>query len=323
MVEMGDLVEGWRRSPIELFPERSHITTRDLHERYPQRGIVACDFHVHEIHLGESVTGGYVRDGVLNVDHHAPTPRMARHVSSANLAIEHVRKHGPVTEAETVVVINHTDCDSVLSSAIMRGLLPPEERFGSAALAADHTGAEDEIADLLQTISDLRDLCFSLANLQRLLEGTPLDPEATRLLRQRQTDRALIQKMVAGGAFRRVGGVAYATLTEKVDGGLLPALFSDVPLLMIAAPAKHDAERWEMRVRLGLGAPDGLRLNELEIQEFDPNFGGRWNAGANARGGGVAIHPDRYAGLLAERLQSHLAAATMDARATDSGHCWT
>ena len=306
-MELSNLTEALNQWPIELFPERSIITTEELRGSYPGRSVVACDFHVQEIHLGEAVTGGYQRDGVLNVDHHAPTERMARQISSANLALVHVRRHGPVG-AESAVVINHVDCDSVLSSGIMRGLLPPDERFGDAALAADHTGAEDEIADLLQTISDLRDLSFSLRNLERLLQGEPLETEAVRLLQCRQEARALVRDMVTRGSFQQVGGVAFAVLREKVDGGLLPSLFPDAMLLMIAAPAMLDSERWEMRVRLGLAAPPGLKLTDLGIGAFDPNFGGRWNAGANARGGGVAIHPDQYACLLAERLQSHLTA---------------
>lgn len=51
----------------------------------------------------------------------------------------YVKEEGIASPADCVV-INHTDCDSVLSSAIIRGILPPEKRFGDAAIAADHTG---------------------------------------------------------------------------------------------------------------------------------------------------------------------------------------
>ena len=297
-----NVVQELTRRPIDLYPEKSGITIWELRARFPERPLIACDFHVQEIHLGEEVTGGYARDGITNIDHHAPTERMARQISSAHLAMAHVREHGPAS-AESVVVINHTDCDSVLSSALVRGLLPPDPRFGDAALAADHTGAENEIADLLQTISDLRDLTFSLRNLQCLLEGRPLDAQATCLLQRRQSDRAWLREMVRTGAFQRVGGVAYAVLTEKVDGGLLPSLLPDAAPLMIAAPSRRDPSRWETRVRLGLGTPEGLNLLKLGIEEFDPVLGGRWNAGANARGGWVTIPPEQYAALLNGRLQ--------------------
>jgi hypothetical protein len=56
---------------------------------------------------------------------------------------------------------------------------------------------------------------------------------------------------------------------------LLPSLLPDATLLMIAAPSKRDPSRWEMRVGLSLGAPEGLKLLKLGIEEFDPVLGGR------------------------------------------------
>jgi hypothetical protein len=59
-----------------------------------------------------------------------------------------------------------------------------------------------------------------------------------------------------------------------------------------------------MKLRLGLAAPPGLTLQRLGVQAFDPRYGGRWNAGSNKRGGGTDIPPERYAQLVADRLQS-------------------
>ena len=64
---------------------------------------------------------------------------MYRFVSSANLAVEWVRaRHGP--RPGDLVVITHTDCDSVLSSGIVSGRLEPKPEYEAAAIAADHTG---------------------------------------------------------------------------------------------------------------------------------------------------------------------------------------
>ena len=46
---------------------------------------------------------------------------MARQVSSTNLALEHLAKGGEPVSAGAVV-INHTDCDSVLSAALLCGV---------------------------------------------------------------------------------------------------------------------------------------------------------------------------------------------------------
>ena len=83
---------------------------------------------------------------------------MARPVSSANLALDwRAASANTPTESrkaaeQAVVVINHTDCDSILSSGIVSGLLDALPAYGRAALAADHTGEENAIADTLQAL---------------------------------------------------------------------------------------------------------------------------------------------------------------------------
>jgi hypothetical protein len=38
------------------------------------------------------------------------------------------------------------------------------------------------------------------------------------------------------------------------------------------------------RIRLGPKAPEGLSLHKLGVSDFDPYYGGRFNAGSNKRG---------------------------------------
>jgi hypothetical protein len=57
-----------------------------------------------------------------------------------------------------------------------------------------------------------------------------------------------------------------------------------------------------MKLRLGAGAPEGFTLHDLHMTELDPAYGGRWNAGSNARAGGTAIPPERYAEEVRRRL---------------------
>ena len=58
-----------------------------------------------------------------------------------------------------------------------------------------------------------------------------------------------------------------------------------------------------MKVRLGAGAPQGMTLQGLGIETFDPAYGGRWNAGSNKRGGGTTLQPAQYAERLRERTR--------------------
>jgi hypothetical protein len=157
----------------------SRVSPSHLLQQFPDRLVFACDFRVDGIERGREVPGGYQLGNIVNVDHHAPTPRMMRPVSSTNLATERVRALGPAPEG-AAVVINHTDCDSVLSGGIMAGLLEADDRLGEAAIAADHTGASNPIADLLQSLEPVRDLDLASRSLQRLLSGLPLEDDGSR-----------------------------------------------------------------------------------------------------------------------------------------------
>jgi hypothetical protein len=290
-----------------LIPLSNRVLPEHLLPLHPQGAIVACDFHVESVHLlGEPVESGFRLGRLLNIDHHAPVARMRRRISSAGLAIAHVERHGPA-DRETMVVINHTDCDSVLSSAIVLGLLPPEPAYAEAAIAADHTGEAHPVADLLQAVEHERDFTMSLRNLLLTQAGAPMEAQASALLGQRLRRRERAARLVAEGAFTHVGGVAMAVLSEETDGELFPGLLPDARVVMLALPGTA-AGTWRVKLRLGAAAPDGLTLAALGIEEFDPRYGGRWNAGSNRRGGGTSIAPAVYAGQVAERLDRALGA---------------
>jgi hypothetical protein len=287
--------------PVLLAPS-NRVLPEQLLPLNPGGPILACDFHVESIHLlGEEVESGYRLGRLLNVDHHAPVPRMQRRISSTHLAIGHVAREGAAGSG-SVVVINHSDCDSVLAAAILLGLLPPEPAYAEAAVAADHTGEANPIADLLQALEHRRDFTGSLRNLMLAQGGAPMEAEASALLGERLRRREAAARLVAGGAFRRVGRLELAILDEDTEGELFPGLLPHACLLMLAVPYNDPPGGWKVKLRLGRGAPDGLTLPALGIPEFDPRYGGRWNAGSNRRGGGTTLDPERYAGLVAERV---------------------
>lgn len=290
------LVERLSERPIELIPLAAIVSKEELLERFPSTQIVACDFYIGGIECDEHVASGFTDGVITNIDHHAPVNIMSRPISSATLALEYVREHGPVGEG--VVVINHTDCDSVLSSALVRGILPQEQRFSDAAIAADHTGAENDIADLLQALDSKRDMQFSLRNLEALLTGGALDEEAHNLLNKRLEDRMRAKKLVDGGAFQEIDGVYFTSVTEKFDAAFLPALLPTARVIIVASAMPDAPEKFEIKLRLGQAAPEGLGLNTLGL----PDFGGRWNAGSTKRSGGTSLTAEEYAKHVARLL---------------------
>ena len=64
-------------------------------------------------------------------------------------------------------------------------------------------------------------------------------------------------------------------------------------MILLLSP-RIDSNRWDAKMRLGLGAPEGVSLHDLRSKRFDPAFAGRWNAGSNARNGGTDMKPDDY-----------------------------
>ena len=279
------------RTPIRTLAHRERFIPADILNEH-LGPVVACDFYIEGAELAREIPGGYEIDGVMNIDHHAPALRMMRHVSSTNLAIDQVRYDGRIKPGG-MVFVSHTDCDSVLSSAIMAGELEPEERFGEAAIAADHTGERNEIADVLQSLEPRRDLYFSLRNLRKLMDGQPLDWTAQPFYADRLRKREAAENLVAKRKVHMDGPLAHAVLDMKIDGALLPAKLPEAALILLIS-ARTDSSRWDAKIRLGNRAPSGASLRQLRMKRFDPAFAGRWNAGSNARNGGTDVRPEEY-----------------------------
>lgn len=290
-----------------ILPLRNVITAHEIESACPgSRPIVVCDFYVEGAEKGIEEPCGLRLDRILNVDHHAPIPRMQRRVTSTKLAHEYIASRaGRGAEPAPWVVINHTDCDSVLSSALIMGLIEPDEELVAASIAADHTGEPNAIADLLQALDEGREgdrsdeqYLESLRNLCLLRAGKPLELCAQRALELRLGRRAAARRMVDDPGINPDGGLAWAILDEEIDGAFFVALLPDAELVMLAVRHPKLADHWVMKLRLGRAAREGLTLHSLGVRDWDPNFGGRWNAGSNKRGGGTLVTPVEYAARL-------------------------
>lgn len=277
-----------------LLPLSNRMRTEDL-ELLTEGDICACDFYVDGMETANLVVGGYQRGRILNVDHHAPTTEMARRISSTNLAIQRAAQLRP---CDGLVVINHTDCDSVLSAGIMSGELEPLPEFGCAAISADHTGEANPIGDLLQGLASLRDYEASLENLQRLLSNHPITVRCQNGIDARRRGREVAAKAVESGRFVVDGPVAVGVLEQSIDSVFFPALLPTASVILMLSPFFGAAGRWHAKIRLGLAAPDGFTLHQLSWSKVDVGYGGRWNAGSNGRACGTAMLPPDYAALL-------------------------
>ena len=295
--------------PIDLLPVFRAGNLDDLLARYPNGQIFACDFYITGAELGTEVPGGYrLGDRVLNIDHHAPIARMARVVSSTNLALDW-RAANSNTSAESrqaaeqaIVVINHTDCDSILSSGIASCRLDALPAYGRAALAADHTGEENDIADALQALEPWRDVELSFATLRAVETGAALPELAREALARWRHKRDCAAHYVGQGTVASDGLMAFGILDRETDGIFFPPLLPDATLILLAVPKPNEPGTWIMKLRLGPRAPQGFTIHDLHMTDFDRAYGGRWNAGSNARAGGTTIPPATYAEEVRRRL---------------------
>ncbi len=215
------------------------------------------------------------------------------------------------------MVVNHMDCDTVLSSGILSGRLDPEERFTAASLAADHTGEENDMADLLQgldaqwgrderPIPDAKGLFDFFEDLDRMVSEIPLSPYGRNASDARRRAREAAEQLVREGRFQGDGGVVLGVLDDQVEGELFQPFLPEAAVIVIATRSTTLPRPWRIKVRLGPAAPEGLSLHDLRIKDIDEHFGGRWNAGSNNRGGGTDLQPEIYRQRIEEALRRRL-----------------
>lgn len=290
-----------------LFPTASKVTEKDIRTLVPEGKVFACDFYVQGFEDGHIKDSGICKNDIFNIDHHADVPSMRQMISSGTLAIRHIKAHGLDTTAP--IFINHTDADSMISSLIMSGVLPPDEAlFGAAVIAADHTGEQNSIADLLQALDSKRDYRLSAESLFSLLAGEPLKEEVYDVLSTRYATRTQAYELALGNAHRmNLEHLAIVETDQKIAGEMFTQIFRDhLALLLIETMG----DKTVCKVRLtGRGMEHSLNLHDLKLHEVLPGWGGRWNAGSNSRAGGCDLSFN--AQEIAQAIDSRLAALTL------------
>jgi hypothetical protein len=271
---------------IYLIEKKLGNTAEELKKTFPDRKICVCDFYVTDSESGKMAKNGSINfDDLVIIDHHLAIPEMRKHISSTTLANKYVTELGPVNNSYAVI-INHTDTDSILSSLIMSGKLKPHDEFDVAAIAADHTGAENIISDLLQALEDDRCINKSVDALQKIVK---------KRLRVRQELRVLADN----GEFKMDGGIAYILLDRKIDAGLLPFFFPAADAVIVAWPMpKGSKGKWGIKTRLGIATKD-IALNKMDL----PDTGGRWNAVSTTRHGGTDTDLEEYVKIVKRNIE--------------------
>lgn len=295
--------------PTDIHPDSTMIRLIADELESPNQPVFVLDFALSDVatatplEVDGELLGFYWPDSnVYNIDHHAPDPRMARAISSTPLVAELVRRN--LLPKELLIMIHHYDADSILAAAIATGLIPADDRFVDAAIAADHTGVPNEIADTLTALESLRDPAYSLDILQKLVNGTPLPTEVVAARTRRETQRNEIHEWaLAGNLTRSPEGIYFA---ETALPGIRTEFLTVIPELtdavaFVVSYVKPTGRA--VKIRLGqAGIAQGIQLNHPRLKL--PNFGGRWNAGGTDRQGPVDVPVIEYVEILAEYIKN-------------------
>jgi hypothetical protein len=258
---------------------------------------------------------GYVaRNGIKQIDHHASDPRFYRFISTTPL-VEQYLKAGGVFSESTVLVLNHTDTDSILSVMIATGIIKMYQQdliaqAVEAAIAADHTGAANQLADTLNGLEKYRDVTLSVKAALAILYHQAENPIAIAGRRDREQQRALALEAVRLGEFTQVEPrqsgvyVHVSASNEPLRTELLVDALPAASLIITAAlstfpTASGHRPSYVYKLRAGRNWPKGRSITELDLELF----GGRWNAGGTLRSKrGLNTPPLLYAGIAADML---------------------
>jgi hypothetical protein len=284
---------------IVLLPVFNTITASKLKNKFPGKRIFACDFPVMDAHKGIATPWGFTYEDVENIDHHAPVPSMQRPISSGPLSITYVKRYGPANKGNDQIVLHHTDCDSVTSGLIMQGYLPPEDKFGAAAVNADHFGGTLPIANLLQSLQYTRNLPLIMRELNYYLEIGEFSNTARPFIQARDEKKRNIETLIEQGKVKTTNGITYMKADFNIDSSLFPAYFPESKGIVVSFPGNKGISN--ISVRLGPLAPEGLYLEDLQF----PNWGGRWNAGSTRRLDGTDQPIEKYVDILDKALARH------------------
>lgn len=232
---------------------------------------------------------------IINIDHHSQHTDFNRTISTTHQALIANQSFELRPDPEDVVIVNHTDTDSVLS---LLALTNPEISwkvkmiFAHAAVAADHTGEFSPLISLIDAMYHDRDLDKSINTLlQFLTEGDinllNLDVIENYYVEIVKRKKAL--EIVKERKFREIGnGVILIELDgpKSMQSIPFPALFDEfgiyATVIIISNPLNG---KYKLNVRAGRNFPENSSLQDIDTVKGLSRFGygGRARAGGNDR----------------------------------------
>lgn len=286
-----------KKNKIILISQKPHNTKEELEKIAGTDKICICDFYVEGAENWNYQNNILKEGNFINIDHHSPITQLRKHISSGNIAKKYVQKYN-ILDDDYFVIVNHLDCDSIISSFIMLGILEPTQELMRSVIAADHTGEENQISDLLQSVEHTRNIDFIANNLFKLMKGQKLENEAIQMMAIRRKNRERIDSMIKSNKYQKEGKISYFITDSNLDPTLLVSLLPQSKAIMVSSKSKKDVNKWIHRIRLGMNE-ENKSLKEIDL----PDFGGRWNAGSTRRHGGTLIEPKEYARILNNKLK--------------------
>ncbi|MFA5306986.1 MAG: hypothetical protein WC365_06075 [Candidatus Babeliales bacterium] len=285
------------KSAITLLSLCKSIKIEDLQSQFPASTIYACDFYIEGIEKETSIIGGFRSKTIINIDHHAPIEDMANFTTSTSLAVAYVQSYGSARNDEKIV-INHTDCDSILSSLVIAGILQPKEEYKYAALCADHTGEISEISEILQALEKERDLELSSQALLYFVSTGKIAQNVMPYISAYKACRERVRDFISNAYY--VDDIAVVQIDNKIQSLMLLPYFPQAKIIMAISPHSLYPEKTAISIIRGPMAPKNLYINTLPLPQ---EFGGRWNMGSNKRSGGTSFPIDSYIKIIQEALK--------------------
>jgi len=282
---------------IILIPPCKSIKADTLRIQFSSTIVYACDFYIDEIEKAFPIAGGFRSGLIINIDHHAPVEAMANFNTSTSLAIDYVNTYG-VAGNNDKIIINHTDCDSILSSLIIAGLLEPKEEYKHAALCADHTGEISEISEILQALEKERTVDLSIHSLMSFISTGKVASNIIPYLNAYRACRQRVHDYVSKAY--SVGDIVVVPIDSDINSIMLLSCFPNAKIIMTVSPHLLYPQKMAISVMRGPKAPKALYINTLPLP---PEFGGRWNMGSNKRSGGTSLPIDFYIEIIQKELE--------------------
>jgi len=257
---------------------------------------------------------------IINIDHHSEHSDFIANISTTHQALifANVFKDQLPTN-EDVILINHPDTDGslaifTLTNPDMAELL--KIALSHAAIAADHSGEDNELVTLIDSTYKNRNLPYTLFTIYKYLVDKGIQNLPTQVrtkFYEEKMKRELAEEIVKNKQYKVIGdGVI---VIERNDGEMLltitmKALLAEYGVLcnviIIASP--KDA-KFKLNVRAGLQFPSGLTLQAiakaLDLRRY--GYAGRALAGGNERllDEAEPIEPTAFAELIANFLESY------------------